>query len=237
MTKKSNTTDFFDILIILAKNKSLILKVVIGITLIALITSLVWPKSFRSSSEIVQTRESIGSLGGLLQNIGSIGGGQNKVGGETMLVILNSQNLKDKLIERFELAEVYGTDIKEALYEKLMGFIEIEEVREGGFGFNPIVSVKIGVIDKEPERAQAMNQFILTELQEKLEIINIESAQENLKIIEQRFLENEKSLAEAEQKLNEFQNEYGILEVSNQLEALIGSLAELKSAIVQKEIE
>ncbi|MEX2411087.1 MAG: GNVR domain-containing protein, partial [Candidatus Paceibacterota bacterium] len=237
MEQKNNTVNFFDLLITLAKHKGFILKTVIGITIAALIISLVWPKKYRSSSEIVQTRESIGNLGGLLQNIGSIGAGQNKVGGETMLVILNSQNLKDMLIEEFDLAEVYGTDIKEALYEKLRGFIEIEEVREGGFGFNPIVSVKIGVIDKEPERAKAMNEFILTELQDKLEIINVEAAQENLKIIEQRFKENEKSLAEAEQKLNEFQNKYGILEVSSQMEALIGSLAELKSAIVQKEIE
>lgn len=235
--KQNNTINFFDVLITVAKHKVLVIKVVLGITIIALIISLIWPKAYRSSSEIVQTRESIGSLGGLLQNFSSISPGQNKVGGETILVILNSQSLKDKLISKFSLAEVYGTDIKESLYKTLNGVIEIEEVREGGFGFNPIVSVKIGVIDKDPERAQKMNQFILTELQEKMEAINVQSTRENLRIIEQRFQQNTNNLAEAEMALNSFQNEYGIIEVTSQLEALIMNLAQLKSTIVQKEIE
>lgn len=237
MKQNSNTINFFDALITLAKHKSLILKTVIGITVTALIISLVWPKKYRSSAEIVQTRESIGSFGGILQNIGSIGGGQTKVGGETMLVILNSIDLKDKLIEEFDLEEAYGTDIKEALYEKLKGLVEIEAVREGGFGFNPIVSIKLAVIDEEPERALAMNQFMLAELQEKMETINEEASFQNLKIIEARFEENKENLAEAESRLNEFQNKYGILEVDSQLEALINSLAQVKGKIVQTEIE
>ena len=237
MEQNNNTANFVDALITLAKHKGLILKTVVGLTLIALILSLIWPKKYRSAAEIVQTRESIGSLGGILQNFGSLGSGQTKVGGETMLVILNSKNLKDKLIEEFNLEEVYGTDIKEALYEILNGVIEIEEVREGGFGFNPIVSVKIGVVDEEPERALEMNQFILSELRSKMGTINKEASLQNLKIIEARFEENKESLVEAEQKLNEFQNKYGILQVDNQLEALINSLAQVKGEIVQTEIE
>tara|TARA_R100000908_G_scaffold59405_1_gene35934 strand:+ start:35771 stop:36976 length:1206 start_codon:yes stop_codon:yes gene_type:complete len=234
---KSNTTSFFDLLIILAKHKIFILKTVIGISILALVISLLWPQKYHSSSEIVQTRESIGSFGGLLQNIGSIGTSQSKVGGETMLIILNSQGLKDELIEEFNLAEVYGTNIKEALYQTLNGVIEIEEVREGGFGFNPIVSVKIGVIDKEPKRAQEMNQFILAELQNRMEEINLEGSQENLQIIEQRFQQNEINLRKAEMALNAFQKEYGILEISSQLGALISNLGQLKSTIIQEEIE
>lgn len=237
MEKNNNTVNFFDALITLAKHKNLILKTVIGITLTALIISLVWPKKYRSSAEIVQTRESIGSFGGILQNIGSIGNGQTKVGGETMLVILNSIDLKDKLIEEFNLAEVYGTDIKEALYEKLKGLVEIEAVREGGFGFNPIVSIKLAVIDEEPERALAMNEFMLAELRDKMEAINKEASVQNLLIIEDRFEENKENLAEAETRLNEFQNKYGILEVDSQLEALINSLSQVKGKIVQTEIE
>ncbi|MEX1014419.1 MAG: Wzz/FepE/Etk N-terminal domain-containing protein, partial [Candidatus Paceibacterota bacterium] len=61
MEQKNNTVNFFDLLITLAKHKGFILKTVIGITIAALIISLVWPKKYRSSSEIVQTRESIGN--------------------------------------------------------------------------------------------------------------------------------------------------------------------------------
>jgi uncharacterized protein involved in exopolysaccharide biosynthesis len=237
LNDKNNTVSFFDILITLAKHKSFILKTVFSISILALVISLIWPKTYSSSAEVIQTRENIGSLGGMLQNFGSIASGQTKVGGETILVILNSENLKDKLIEEFDLKEVYGTSIKEALYEQLKGVISIEEVREGGFGFNPIVSIKIEVEDQKPERAQAMNQIILRELEQRMQELNIEAVSSNLEIMEVRFQENQAQIEEAEIKLNEFQNNYGILEVSNQVQALIENLAELKTNIVQQEIE
>lgn len=237
MRSKDNTTDIFDLLITLAKHKMLILKTVLGVTLLALVISLIWPKSFLSSSEVIQNRENIGSLGGLLQNFSSISSGQSKVGGETILVILHSQSLKERLIEHFNLKEVYGEDIKEALFKTLDNVISIEEVREGGFGFNPIVSVKIKVYDESPERAQAMNEFILAELEGRMEALNEKATSENLAIIEQRFQTNQKQLKQAENELNEFQNTYGILEVSKQMEALIQTLAGLKASIVQRQVE
>lgn len=237
MASKNNTIDFFDILIVLARHKNFLIKTVFGITILALIVSLVWPKHYLSTSEVIQNRESIGSLGGLLQNFSSIGSGQNKVGGETILVILNSEYLKERLIEEFDLEEVYGKTIKEELFLELNEAITIEEVREGGFGFNPIVSVKISVEDKDPARAQNMNSFILNELERRMEILNQESTSRNLSIIEQRFETNLVQLQEAEQELNDFQNRYGILETSSQLEALISNLAEVKTNIIREEIE
>ncbi len=237
MSKRNNTTDFFEILITLAKHKVFLLKTIIGITLLALIISLVWPKTYLSTSEVIQNRESIGSIGGLLQSFGSISSGQSKVGGETIIVILYSESMKEKLIEKFNLKEVYGATIKEVLFKTLESVITIEEVREGGFGFNPIVSVKIGVEDEDPERAQAMNKFIIEELDNRLQELNEQSAKNNLEIYEQRFEQNKKELLKAEEKLNNFQNKYGILEVPSQLQALIENLAELKSNVIQKEIE
>jgi uncharacterized protein involved in exopolysaccharide biosynthesis len=237
LEQKNNTVNFFDILITIARHKKFLIASVVGITLISLIISLVWPKKYQSSAEVIQTRESIGSLGGMLQSFGAISSGQSKVGGETILIILNSNNLKNKLIEEFNLEKVYDTSIKENLYEILNSVISIEEVREGGFGFNPIVSVKIRVEDKDPSRAQAMNQFILQELDERMQELNVESASDNLKIMKERFNANLKSLEQAEKNLNEFQNKYGILEVSNQVAALIENLASVKTNIVQSEIE
>lgn len=237
MASKNNTIDFFDILIVLARHKKFLIKTVFGITTLALIVSLVWPKTYLSTSEVIQNRESIGNLGGLLQSFSSIGSGQNKVGGETILVILNSENLKERLIEEFDLEEVYGKTIKEELFLKLNEAITVEEVREGGFGFNPIVSVKIMVEDESPERAQEMNEFILDELERRMQALNEESTGRNLEIIEQRFDRNLNQLQEAENELNEFQNRYGIIQTSSQLEALISNLAEVKTNIVKEEIE
>ncbi len=81
-----------------------------------------------------------------------------------MLVVLNSQSLRENIIDEFDLFEVYNADILESVLKTLDGNLTIQEVREGGFGFNPVVSVKISVTESDPERARDMNQFILSEL-------------------------------------------------------------------------
>ena len=229
--------DFLDILLVLAKNKMVMIKIVLSTTIIALIVSLVWPKTYRSSSEVIQTRESVGGLGSLLQNFGSISPGQNKIGGETILVILNSKSLKTKIIDEFNLVDVYGTDIKENLLQILSGVITVEAKREGGFGFNPIVSVKIFVEDESPSRAKKINDFIITELINSIEEINNKTASEGLEILQIRVDQNLLDLTTAEKELNQFQNQYGIIELDSQVELMIETLAELKAKIIEKEIE
>jgi len=232
------TVNFFDVLLTLLKYKITILTIVISLTLVSLIISLVWPQSFQSGSEIVQVQESGGgSVGGILDNLASFSITGRKVGGETILIILNSQTLRDNLIEEFNLSEVYGSDIIEATRRILSGNLTIEEVREGGFGFNPVVSVKIGVIDSDPERAQAMNEFILNELDSELEELNRSSTTESLNVLKSRYEQALNDLSEAERELNEFQNEYGIIRPPAQVEALIQNLASLKATITQREIE
>lgn len=232
------TVNFLDVLLTLLKYKITIIGLVFSLTLLSLVISLVWPQTFKSGSEIVQVQESGGGpVGGILSNLASFNISGSKVGGETILVILNSQTLRDNLIEEYNLSEVYESDVIEATRKILSSNLEISEVREGGFGFNPVVSVKIGVIDKDPERAQAMNQFILDELDQELQELNQQSTTESLNVLESRYQTAISDLLEAEQKLNEFQNEYGIIQAPAQIEALIQNLAELKATITQVEVE
>lgn len=154
-----------------------------------------------------------------------------------MLVILNSQSLRNKIIDEFDLEEVYGTDIQEALLNNLNQNITISESREGGFGFNPIVSIRLSVTDRDPERAQKMNQFILSELDAEMKRYNRLSSEEMLEILENRYEQNLVELEEAERRLNTFQNEYGILQLDSQASAVIENLASLKAEITSKEIE
>ncbi len=142
-----------------------------------------------------------------------------------------------KLINEFNLQEVYGTSIKEELLKNLDGAITIEDTREGGFGFNPIVSVKLGVEDEDPERSMKMNQFILDELDFQMESLNAESSEETLELLQSRLSKNEEDLKKAEQDLNSFQNKYGILEVDAQVSSMIENIGQVKSKILEKEIE
>lgn len=235
---KNQTVNFFDVLLTLLKHKVTILLIVISLTLIALIISLVWPQKFKSSSEIVQVQDTGAPLtGGILQSLTSFSISGSKVGGETILVVLNSQSLREKVIQEFNLFEVYSSNILEEVLRTLNNNFAIEEVREGGFGFNPVVSVKINITDREPERARNMNQFILNELDLALQGLNKDATLETLEVLESRYELNQEELHNAEIELNHFQNQYGIIDVPTQIEALVENLANVKATIIEREVE
>ena len=236
---KKDELQLLDALVVLAKEKMLVIKIVFLVTLIALVISLVWPKSYDSSAIILppeqqQTFSGIaGILGGMMpMSLGS----EPQINPETMLSILNSRSLRVALIEEFDLREVYGSNIMEELLLKLEQNISIVDTREGGFGFNPIISVRITVTDREPERAQEMTRFILDRLDETVKQINRQNAIERLEIIARRYQRNLVEMEEAELAFKEYQEKYGLIEVEQQANAIINNLAEVKANMIETEI-
>jgi uncharacterized protein involved in exopolysaccharide biosynthesis len=232
-----DTLKISDLIIPILKYIKVVVGIVFFITIFSLVISLILTKTYKSTSEVIQTNQSVGNFGGILQSIGSLNSGQRKVGGETILVLLNSKSLKDSLIANFDLFERYEEDYKESLYMKMAERFQYEEIREGGLGFNPIVSVKISVIDESPEIAQKMNEYILGYLSERMESINNENSEYTLQLIQQRYRQNQMDLFEAEQALNAFQNQFGIFEMDTQLALIIENIALIKQQIVEVELQ
>ena len=80
---------------------------------------------------------------------------------EQMMAILNSREIKDVLIERYDLVNYYGINIykkawKAKLYKTLEDLIDIKRTRFG--------AISISVTDWDPERAAIMANDISSEL-------------------------------------------------------------------------
>jgi capsular polysaccharide biosynthesis protein len=80
---------------------------------------------------------------------------------EQMMQILNSREVKDMLIERYDLVNYYGINIyrggwKAKLYEAVDGALDIKRTRYG--------AIAIHVTDWDPERAAQMANNIASEL-------------------------------------------------------------------------
>ena len=80
---------------------------------------------------------------------------------EQMMQILHSRDIKDVLIERYDLINYYGIDMnrngwKTKLYETVEGFIDIKRTKFG--------AIAITVSDWDPERAAQMANDIASEL-------------------------------------------------------------------------
>jgi tyrosine-protein kinase Etk/Wzc len=238
-TEKQKEVNILDVLIALAKHKMFIIKMVFTITLIALIISLVWPQSYKSTTTFIPSTPQRGLPAGIA---GMLGGSLSlpmdfpRVNTEVYLNILRSRELREAVITEFNFDEIYRTDLMEELLLKLNDDIDISENREGGFGFNPIFSIELSFTSREPELSRDVVQFMLDRLNRKVQEINLENASEHLHLLEERYQQNLADLEKAEVALQSFQEEYGILEVEEQAKQLVQKLGQLKASSIEAEM-
>lgn len=238
-TEKANEINILDTLLVLARGKWILISITLTFTVLALIISLLWPVTYKSTSKFLPPMEQrgLGGLGGLVGNVMQLSFGTERIKSDAILVVLRSRSIKEEMIRKFNLQEVYNTDVQEHLLKKLDNNTQIREVREGGFGFSSIVAVELFTIDKDARRAYEMNSFYLAKLDSAVRSINQQNAMESFVVIENRHLVNLDDMERAETALQEFQQEYGIFEVEEQAKALIENLGQLKSRSIELEIQ
>lgn len=219
------------------KNRRRFISTVVGITLLSLVVALVWPKRYVSEATIIVRNSSAPTFGGLLDRIipGSVGNAQ--LNSEDALTILNSRSLAESIINKFELYEVYNADVFEAAYLAFRSNYTVSDNREGGLGFNPIISLSVEFEDEEPARCKAVVDFALGYVDSVMLGFNKGFAERQLEPINERYLKNLEDLEEAESRLRAFQERYGIVVLEEQTQIFFENLASLKAQIVQKEIE
>ncbi len=241
MADHSNTppsVNLLDLLLTFARYKSRVLKIVISITMIALAVSLVWPKTYKSTVKFVQYNSTPGgSLGGLLNSFVNVMAESDRVTIEQAVFMLKSNTILDPTIEAFNLGEVYAKEQQDLIREELINNLQVEEFREGGIGFSPIVAVSLSVLDREPERAQKIASFMTQRLDSVIVRINEQNSRRLFEVYEARYEQNLAELREAEQELVQFQETYGILELETQLTAMVETLGQLKAELVSIEVQ
>lgn len=238
MSKQQNI-DLIEVFTILARQKKILLLYVITITLIGIVIAFIWPKTYKSEvSFIVTESNSINfSGGGLLGGLSNFSMGGGNVTSDQILVLLRSKEIQNKIIENFELSEIYGTEIPEALRKKVNNRTIIQDNREGGLGFNNIISISLSYEDEDPERTYNIVNYYYDLIDKKARHLNAKNVEGAYLLLESRLNRNRTDLNIAEDSLVSFQKKYGILEIEEQAKAQIEGIALLKTEIVTLEVE
>ncbi|MCH8567458.1 MAG: hypothetical protein LAT67_04315 [Balneolales bacterium] len=232
--------NFLDLLIVIAKSKFFIIKTVFAVTLIALVVSLLWPTTFKSNSTVIpvqQQQTGLGGLAGLANNLLPLSFSSPGLNTESLALILSTRTVRERVIEEFDLMEVYGHSVIEQTFRTLDSNTDITLVREGGFGFNPITAIQVSVTDRDPQRAQAMTAFYISYLDSVATTLNTANARNRFEVIKRRYQQNLAELEEAELALKAFQQEFGIIDIEQQSSVLIQSLAAVVSQKIELDIE
>ena len=175
------------------------------------------------------------SLGG--SGLGALGGlAGSLLGGRTSSALyqdlLQSRSISDNLIDRFDLQHIYHKRYRIDTVKYLMRHTTIVEDKKSGV-------ITLTFTDTNPQRAQAIAQAYLEELNAVLTKSNTSAAHREREFIEKRLVKVQADLESAEKALSQFSSVHTTLDIKEQTHAMVDAAAKLQAELIvgQSELE
>ena len=170
-------------------------------------------------------------MGSLPGGLGSLAGGflGMKSPADLWVGILDSQSVRDAVIERFKLKERFEQESIEDTREKLDKAIEIAK------SDSEIIS--ISVEDADPEKAAQIANAFVEELDKVNQAVVVTGGKRSRMFLEKRLVIAKADLAEAEDKLRAFQEKNKAIKLDDQARVIIESIGVVKGQLIAKEVE
>jgi uncharacterized protein involved in exopolysaccharide biosynthesis len=207
--------------------KLVIINGIIGI--IAIVILFLLPEWYRSTAVVISEEQgnqlNVSSVA--LSNFGFAGGifGQNE---ETLRYIryLNSRTIADRVIDKFDLMNLWEKKYRLKVYEKLNEDVSFVDNEDGSISI--IVEFK-----EDPQMAADIANFYVSELQNMIK--KYENNYEEY--VSRIYSEQNKKLHDIETEFGEFQKQTGIYNLEAQSEFAFQSLTEMELRKMQLEIQ
>jgi len=236
-TQEEDSISLLDLLLVFAKHKKkiLITPVLVGGAVAAYSlqmpeiytseTSLLPPDPQQQSSAMMMLNQ-LGPMAGLAGDALGVKGS-----GELYVSMLKSRRVGDRIVERFNLLEVYK-DFKftNEVRQRLTDATVVSLGRKDGV-------ITISVEDKSPERAANMANAYVEELDVLISEFALSDASKRSRFLKKQLLEAKDGLKKAELAMKESQEKSGLIKLDEQGRALVESIATLRAQIAAKEVE
>lgn len=227
--------NFYDLILLIAKWYKLFIANIIIVVLVSVIIALTLPVYF--SSSVVILPPSGGSSGipsYLPSNLKGVAAnfGLDLPTDEIYQTILRSTSLKENIIERFNLKEVYDVSddvFPEDLIKAFGSHMEISTRDD-----NAIV---ITIEDKSPELSTEIARGCVEELDNLFRKLTSEKAHRNRVFIGRRLQQIQDSLASLQDSIAAFQTENHTVSISEQMLSTINTAADIKALQISTEVE
>jgi capsule polysaccharide export protein KpsE/RkpR len=144
--------------------------------------------------------------------------------------MLKSESVKDPIIDRFNLMEVFKNKYRTDTYKALERNTVIMTNKKDGI-------VTITVDDRDPKRAADIANSYVEELGNLAIRLNITGAVKNRAYLEERLTKARADLANAEDNLKEFQSKNKAVQITSQAEATIKGVADIRARLALQEVQ
>lgn len=202
----------------------------------AVVVALILPKEFRAATAIFPPEEESFSLSGLSSFLSGNGLLSSRASlpllatpSDIYAAVLKSRTLRDELIDRFQLEQVYHAKNRDAAFRRLEHTMSVKVGPEG------IVAVR--VYDRDPQRAADICNAAI----EILDRLNREkrhgAASEARQFIEKRLAQNVVELRAAEDSLRGIQESTQVFVPDEQARAVIEAAAQVEVQLLLREVD
>lgn len=234
LVSRSNEIRMVDILIAMARQKTLLISMPIIGGAIALVITLMLKPVFTSSVVLLPPQQQSSGMSSDLGQLGGLGGmagglASLKNPGDLYIGMLQSRTVADILIDRFKLKERYGTSTMARTRKTLENSTKIGAAKSG--------LITIDVEDHDSQMAADLANAYVKELTLMTETMAVSEASRR-RVFFARQLESAKDkLSDAEVNLKKVQEATGMIELVGQVKGLIANTAQLQGTIAAKEVQ
>ncbi len=207
----------------------------VGGLLLASLIAFLLPKQYESTARLMPPESDPGSKLAMLAAVaggsgtplanlasGLIGG---RGAGAVFVGVLKSRTIHDRLISRFDLRKVYRVKRWEDARRNLARHTDISEDRKSGI-------ISIAVTDHDQDRAAAMAQAYVDELNKLVAELSTSAARRERIFLEARMKEVQGDLYESEKRFSEFSSKHSTLDIKEQGKAMLTAAAELEGELI-----
>jgi uncharacterized protein involved in exopolysaccharide biosynthesis len=203
--------------------------------LLSMLMAFLIPSRYQSVARLMPPDNQSGS--GLAMAAAALSGGAAGLGGvagdllglkstsDLLVGILNSRTVEDTLIQRFDLRKVYGARRMEDARKVLAAQTEVSVDRKSQI-------ITISVTDKNPQKAAAMAQVYVEELNHTLAEVSTSSARRERIFLEGRLQAVNQDLETAEKEFSQFASKNTAIDIKEQGRAMVEAAATLQGQLI-----
>jgi capsule polysaccharide export protein KpsE/RkpR len=196
------------------------------------------PKKYETTARLMPPDNQ--SSGGLMMAAATMAGASGGSGGlaglasdvlglksssDIFVGVLSSRTVADKLIAQFDLKNVYHNNHMEDLRKDLAERTYVSVDRKSQI-------ISITVTDRSPQRAAAMAQAYIEELNRLVADLSTSSARRERIFLEGRLEKVNKDLEDAERDFSQFASKNTAVDVKEQAKAMVGAAATLQGEMI-----
>jgi uncharacterized protein involved in exopolysaccharide biosynthesis len=233
MANDEDEISLLDLVETLAERFWLLVLGPLAVGLTALGYAFLIPPTFTAKTTLMPPQAQQSAAASLIQSLGALGGVAGAAAGiknpnDQIVALLKSRTLTDRMIDRFDLINVYKAKLRQDARAALAGSVRIAASAKDGL-------VSIEVDDKDPKRAAEMANAYVQELSRLMGSLAMTEAQQRRVFFERQLKDAKDNMTRAELELKSGGIEADIYKSSPQ--AAVSAVAQVQAQIAAQEVK